>query len=202
LTDVRRRGSFALKIRHRCAPLEIIRVLVQSQPLPTTMHFVETPRLIFRSHQIEDEDAFIDMHTDPEVRRYVGGRAWSVYEAVKRFRSGYLGNPNETYGLWATVFKENGKYIGCCGLNSPGNDERKNLAYYIARPYWGRGLASEASEAFLDLGFNHLYLPSISADVQKGHAASEHILQKFGFHLVNEELIPASGRIICLYELP
>lgn len=182
-------------------PLEIVAEVVQSQPLPTTMLSLETPRLLFRSHHIEDEEAFIAMHTDPEVRRYVGGRAWSIYESVKRFRSGYLGNPSETYGLWATVFKEDGKYIGCCGLSAPGNDQRKYLAYYFARPYWGRGLASEASKAFLDFGFNRLQLPSIFADVEKGHAISEHILQKFGFQFVSEEEVPGRGRIISLYEL-
>lgn len=166
------------------------------------MVFLETDRLLFRTHEIRDEDDFVAMHTDPEVRRYVGGRAWSVYEAVKRFRSTYLGKPRETYGLWATVFKEEGKYIGCCGLHSPEKETRKYLAYYIARPYWGRGLASEASAAFLELGFNRLQLPGIFATTEKGHAASERILQKFGFHLVSEELIPVSGRTISLYELP
>jgi ribosomal-protein-alanine N-acetyltransferase len=165
------------------------------------MIFLDTARLLFRSHQIEDEDDFIAMHTDPEVRRYVGGRAWPVEEAVRRFRKGYVGHPNETYGMWATIFKADGKYIGCCGLNSTDNGSRVALGYFIARPYWGRGLASEASKAFLDLGFNRLRLAGITADVQKGHAVSEHILQKFGFHFVSEELIPASGRIISLYEL-
>jgi len=39
--------------------------------------FFETTRLLFRSHEVRDEEEFIRMHTDPEVRRYVGGQAHS-----------------------------------------------------------------------------------------------------------------------------
>jgi hypothetical protein len=39
-----------------------------------TVIFFETTRLLFRSHEGRDEEEFIRMHTDPEVRRYVGGQ--------------------------------------------------------------------------------------------------------------------------------
>ena len=165
------------------------------------MIFLETDRLLFRSHELQDENEFVKMHTDPEVRRYVGGRAWPLEEAIHRFRNGYLGRPDNTFGLWATILKGEEKYIGACGLSSPPDKPVPSLGYYIARPYWGRGFASEASQKFLEVGFKGLRLPRVLADVQKGHAVSEHILQKFGFKLVSEEEIPGRGRIISLYEL-
>ncbi|MGC2530766.1 MAG: GNAT family N-acetyltransferase [Candidatus Acidiferrum sp.] len=165
------------------------------------MLFLETDRLLFRSHEPQDEDEFVTMHTDPEVRRYVGGRAWPEEEAIHRFRNGYLGRPDKTYGLWATILKEEQQYIGACGLAAPPAKPAPSLGYYIARPYWGRGLASEASSAFLELGFGTLSLARVLADVEKGHAASEHILEKFGFKAIKEEEIPSRGRIIVLYEL-
>jgi hypothetical protein len=57
-------------------------------------------------------------HPDTEVRRYVGGQAWSGKKARYRFRSQYLGKPSRTYGLWATVLRHQQKYVGCCGLPS------------------------------------------------------------------------------------
>jgi ribosomal-protein-alanine N-acetyltransferase len=165
------------------------------------MIFLETARLLFRSHEVGDEADFVSMHTDAEVRRYVGGQAWPVEKARSRFREQYLGRPAGTYGLWATVFKEEGKYIGCCGLRAAGNEIGASLGYYLARPYWGRGLASEASQAFIDAAFTRLGLDRVEADVEKGNAASEHILQKFGFKYVRREEIPGRGRIINFYEL-
>lgn len=165
------------------------------------MVFLETERLQFRSHEPQDEEEFIRMHGDPEVMRFVGNRAWPAEEAIRRFRNGYVGKPDEIYGLWATVLKEEQKYIGACGLAFHSNQPAPHLGYYISQPYWGRGLASEASRAFLDVGFGRLGLRCVLADVQKGHAVSEHILHKFGFQLVSQEEIQSGGRIICLYEL-
>jgi [ribosomal protein S5]-alanine N-acetyltransferase len=163
------------------------------------MVFLETERLLFRSHEPQDEDDFIKMHTDPEVRRYVGGQPWPVEKAIDRFRTQYLGKPKKIHGLWATVLKEEQKYVGCCGLRIGRNNA--SIGFYIARAYWRRGIASEAARAFINVAFERLQLPRISAEVENGNAASEHILAKFGFKFVREEQIPSSARIICHYRL-
>jgi [ribosomal protein S5]-alanine N-acetyltransferase len=165
------------------------------------MIFLETARLLFRPHETGDETDFVIMHTDAEVRRYVGGQAWPVEKARSRFREQYLGRPAETYGLWATVFKEDRKYIGSCGLRAPGNGTGASLGYYLARPYWRRGLGSEASQAFVDVAFARLGLRAVEADAEEGNVASEHILRKCGFKYVRREVIPGRGRIIKFYEL-
>jgi RimJ/RimL family protein N-acetyltransferase len=141
------------------------------------------------------------MHTDAKVRRYVGGQAWSLEKAQSRFRNEYLGRPTATYGMWATILKEERKYIGCCGLRACQPQREASLGYYLAQPYWRRGFASEASQAFINLAFTHLHLIRLLARVEKGNAASEHILQKFGFKYASQEVIPASGRILHSYEL-
>ena len=165
------------------------------------MIFLQTARLLFRSHEPRDETDFVNMHTDAEVRRYVGGQARPVEKAQTRFREQYLGKPADTYGLWAAVFKEDGKYIGCCGLRAPGNGMGASLGYYLAQPYWGRGLATEASQAFIDVAFTRLGLEWVEADAEEGNVASEHILRKLGFTYVRREVIPGRGRIINFYEL-
>jgi ribosomal-protein-alanine N-acetyltransferase len=167
-----------------------------------TVIFFETTRLLFRSHEAPDEEEFIRMHADPEVRRYVGGQAWSAEKARHRFRNQYLGKPSRIYGLWATVLKDDQRYIGCCGLRVAHKEKAAHLAYYFARPYWGRGFASEASTAFIDLAFTRLRLRRLLADVDEGNAVSRHILEKFGFNVVRREEIAARGRVILLYELP
>src|SRR5579885_2090192 len=70
------------------------------------MVIFETERLLFRSHTADDRAQFIEMHTDPQVRRFVGGAAWSAGKARARFRAQYLGKPNGTYGLRAAVAEE------------------------------------------------------------------------------------------------
>jgi [ribosomal protein S5]-alanine N-acetyltransferase len=161
--------------------------------------FLVTERLIFRTHELQDENDFVQMHTDPEVRRYVGGQAWPIEKALHRFRTQYLGRPAKTYGLWAAVLKEEEKYVGCCGLRSA--KEGARLGFYFSRPYWGRGLATEAATAFVNLGFQRLRQRRILADVDEGNGASEHILEKLGFRCLSREEISASKRVICHHQL-
>jgi ribosomal-protein-alanine N-acetyltransferase len=168
------------------------------------MIFLETERLVFRTHEAADEGDFVRMHTDPEVRRYMGGQGvsgWPVEKALERFKSQYLGKPTETYGLWATILKAEMKFIGSCGLRARDDRTSASLGYFLAQPYWRRGLASEAAEAFIDVAFNRLSLVRVVADAEKGNAASERILEKFGFQFVSQEYIPHSGRTLHFYEL-
>ncbi len=81
------------------------------------------------------------------------------------------------------------------------DEKAAHLGYYIAQAHWGRGVASEACKAFIDLSFTRLGLVRLLADVQQEHAASERILQKFGFKYVSREEIAVSGRVILFYEL-
>jgi ribosomal-protein-alanine N-acetyltransferase len=165
------------------------------------MIFLETERLLFRSHEPQDEADFVAMHMDPEVRRYMGGQAWPLEKALLRFRDEYLGRPTNTFGLWATILKEEAKYIGACGIRAGKTETETNLGYILTRPYWRRGIASEAAKAFVEVAFTRVRSERLLADVEKGNDASEHILQKFGFKYVSQEEIPGRGRIILLYEL-
>jgi RimJ/RimL family protein N-acetyltransferase len=181
-------------------PTEVsLRTLVVVQFVTSSMIFLETERLVFRSHEEKDEADFVRMQMDSEVRRYMGGRGWPLEKAHHRFRNEYLGRPTETYGFWAAVLKEEEKYIECCGLRS--DRDGAHLGYTLAKPYWRRGFASEACRGLIDIGFGRLSLPRILADVEEGNAASEHILMKFGFRYVSREKIPSSGRVILLCEL-
>lgn len=58
------------------------------------------------------------------------------------------------------------------------------LAYYLARPYWGFGFATEASRVFVDYRFRNLNLSRIEAGVNARNMASIRVLQKLGFHLI------------------
>src|ERR1051325_4725971 len=90
-------------------------------------------------------------------------------------------------GLLATIFKPENVYVGRCGLYPFRTPEGELvpgeafLAYYIARPYWGRGIATEASRAWVRYGFDILGLRRIEAGVAAANAASIRVVEKLGF---------------------
>lgn len=150
------------------------------------MILFETERLRFRDHTLADLEPFCAMEADPEFRRFVGGRPRPRDEAEEKFRRVYLPEIRDGRGLWATVYKPDDRYIGYCGVYGDKADEAV-LAYYIARPYWGRGLATEAGEAFVRFAFDELNVQRLVTAVQVGHAASMRVLEKLGFAWVRRE---------------
>ena len=153
---------------------------------------LETERLKFRQHIPADIDAYCAMEMDADMRRYVGGYPRKLEDAENRF-NGALKPVTGLLSMWATVFKPEEKYIGRCGIyphfdqNGEAITGEASLGLYLAKAYWGRGLATEAGQAFVAFGFNALKLKKIVAMVQVGNAASVRVLEKLGFELVAPE---------------
>jgi RimJ/RimL family protein N-acetyltransferase len=143
---------------------------------------LETDRLAFRHHEPGDLEPYCAMESDPEYRgpQPVHPRA----ELERSFREAWL--PPKALGLLATVYKPEGRYIGRCGLYPCRDDDRvipgeARLAFYLARPYWGRGLATEAGRAFVRYGFEVLGLSRIEAGMNARNVASMRVVEKHGF---------------------
>ena len=153
---------------------------------------LETERLLFRDHLRSDVDAFCALEADPDVRRYVGGLPRPRADAERKFLR-HLKNARRRLALRATIFKADARYIGYCGLYAgDGRPGEATLAFTLAKEYWGRGLATEAGEAFINLGFQRLRLKRLLAVAEVGNAASLRVLEKLGFSLVRTEAGPRS----------
>ncbi|BAU54422.1 GNAT family N-acetyltransferase [Mucilaginibacter gotjawali] len=150
---------------------------------------LETERLIFRQTTIEDLDAYCDMEADPDVRRFVGGKPRSREEAEKRFLPSLQPATNGLH-MWAAVLKRGNKYVGRCGIypHFDGNGEpipgEASFGVYLAKAWWGMGLATEAGRAFLKYGFEQLNLDRIVTMIQVGNDASVRVVEKIGFELM------------------
>ena len=113
------------------------------------MNILESKRLLFRPHSLVDLEQYCAMEMDAEVRRYVGGYPRSRDDAERKFRDGPLRRASGRLGVWATVLKPDGPYIGRSGLYphiQPGGRiavGEAALSFYIAREFWGRGFATE-----------------------------------------------------------
>jgi len=162
---------------------------------------LETSRLLFRDHQEADLEPFCRMESDPEYRfpQVVHPRA----ELERSFREAWL--ITKPMGLLATVLKSQNQYIGRCGLYPHRNDDDQvipgeaNIAFYLARPYWNQGFATEAGKAFIDFGFNNLGLSRIEAGMNANNLASIRVVQKLGFVWVKTG--EGGGNTWHLYEL-
>ena len=144
---------------------------------------LETERLIFRDHEESDLEPYCEMESDPVYR--APQRVHPRAELERSFREAWL--PPKQMGLLATVLKQENRYIGRCGLYPYRDDDNKvipgeaSIAFYLARPYWRQGLATEAGQAFIQYGFRELGLSRIEAGIDANNLASIRVIQKLGF---------------------
>ena len=75
------------------------------------------------------------------------------------------------------------RLIGRCGLNPKrffDGQLEVEVGYHLARPFWGRGLATEAARAVRDYGFDRLGFDRLISIITIGNIASERVAVKIG----------------------
>ena len=141
--------------------------------------FTRTERLLLRPGWGEDAPALAAAIADERIVRNLATAPWPYR---LRDAEAYLAQPRDPLLPSFLIFERtDGKprLVGSCGLarRSSGGVE---LGYWIARPFWGRGLATEASSALVDIA-RALRLPRLQATHFIDNPASGRVLEKLGF---------------------
>ena len=147
---------------------------------------LETNRLLLRHQIMGDLDALWALYCNAEITKYIPD-APRNYEETKEELEWFLnGHPKHPeLGLWATIHKETGKFIGRCGLlpwTIEGQQEVE-VAYTLAQDYWGQGLATEAAQGILQHGFEKLNLSRMICLIDPENIASQRVAEKIGMTL-------------------
>jgi RimJ/RimL family protein N-acetyltransferase len=84
---------------------------------------------------------------------------------------------------WAIAFDDDA--VGGCGMKQGEGGERCNveIGYWLAEPYWGRGVVTRAVRVLTELSFARAEVTRVFAPVHADNPASMRVLQKNGFHL-------------------
>ncbi len=159
---------------------------------------IETDRLILRPWRETDAEALYKYASDPDVGPIAG---WpphtSIENSVEIIRTVFAAP--ETY---AVVLKETGEPVGCCGIMSADSlhtvdmkPDEGEIGYWIGKPYWGKGLIPEATEALLSRSFNELGLNAVWCGYYEGNLKSKRVCEKCGFkfHHSNYDIVSPLG---------
>ena len=150
---------------------------------------LETKRLWLRHFVVSDLNDLFLLYSDPDVIKYIPD-APRNYEETKQelewFMSGHPRFPE--LGLWATVDKETGRFIGRCGLlpwTLDGQNEVE-VAFALSKDFWGQGLATEAALGIVHYAFETLKLGRLICLIDHGNRASINVATKIGMTFEKE----------------
>lgn len=142
---------------------------------------LQTQRLTLRPLEMSDASAIQRLINDPEIFRntlriphpYPDGAA----EEFIRHNQKQMEEKDEL--ALAIVIRDTGEFIGIIGI-VPKPFEVGEIGYWLGRPYWNRGYASEAAAAMVRYGFDERTFNRIDASVFAHNHASGRVLEKSG----------------------
>lgn len=152
--------------------------------------FAETERLILREILPSDVDGMFELHSDPEVHRFLGNKTVTSQEQtidiINFVRQQYV---DVGIGRWAIIDKNTNNFIGWTGLEfvTERINNHKNyydLGYRLIRKYWGQGLATETAFASLKYAFNNLDADEVFARTDSENINSSRVLEKVGLKFI------------------
>jgi len=153
------------------------------------MKILETQRLLLRHIVMDDLDSLFAFYSDPDVVKYIPDAPRTYQEAKEELEWFMNGHPKfPELGLWATIYKETGQFIGRCGLlpwTIDGQHEVE-VAFALSKAYWGQGLATEIAQALVDYGFERLQLSRLICLIDHDNKASIGVATKIGMTFERE----------------
>jgi RimJ/RimL family protein N-acetyltransferase len=76
--------------------------------------------------------------------------------------------------------------VGAIGLILDASERSAEMGYWIGKPYWGRGYATEAARGIIEYGFSVLGMARIHAHHMTRNPASGRVLEKAGMAFERE----------------
>lgn len=158
-----------------------------------TRLILETRRLLQRTLREEDLPYLVELWTDPEVTRYIGGprEKGNLRDSLRES----LEN-DHTFDLWPLLEKGTDHVVGHCGLieKSVEEPEEIELVYVLHSSVWGRGYGREIGRALLDYGLRKRALDRIIALIDPENMSSERVALGIGMNLVGTVDRTGGGR--------
>jgi RimJ/RimL family protein N-acetyltransferase len=141
--------------------------------------FARTERLLLRPGWAEDAPALAAAIADEKIVRNLATAPWPY---SLRDAEAFLAQARDPALPSFLIFERTDadpRLVGACGLGRRPSGAVE-LGYWIARPFWGRGYATEAATALIDiartLGFTRL-----EGSHFLDNPASGRVLEKLGF---------------------
>lgn len=144
---------------------------------------METDRIRLRPWQESDAEALFKYASDPEVSTRAGWKTHqSVEESLEIIRTVFSNDYT-----WAIELKETHEAIGTIGYythdtsNIHIGTKDCEVGYWIGKPYWNLGIATEALRLMIHHCINVMHFETIWADHFMGNVASGRVMEKCGF---------------------
>ena len=159
-----------------------------AEPDPSLI--LDTPRLLLRRPTRVDAGRLAELADDPGVAENLSTlpNPYGLDDALAYIDNTEVSGLRINLGIYRKG--EPDGFIGTASL-MPRDGERFVVGYWIGRPFWGQGYATEATQAVVDLAFSRLGVEAVAATTRVTNGASRRVLEKCGFQFAGQGMGPS-----------
>ena len=169
---------------------------MEAPQIPT----LETERLRLRGLRGSDFEDYAALYADPAVVRLIGGgETWDRGRSWRHMAMAVGHWHLEGVGVWVVEERASAAFVGVIGFWEPETWPGFELAWHLARRYWGQGLATEGARAAMAYAFSVWQRRHVMSLVNPANHASIRVAERIGERL--EGRIDFLGRHYLLYGL-
>jgi RimJ/RimL family protein N-acetyltransferase len=144
---------------------------------PVFVPRLRTSRLTLREYRPEDFDAFAAFLADPVAMEFLHGvedrrNAWRIFAA------GTGAWMLQGAGWWSVELRDSGTLVGTVGAFFRESWPELEIGWNILRPYWGRGIATEAAAEVIRYAFEVRRERSVVAIINPRNAPSLRVAER------------------------
>lgn len=152
-------------------------------PLFTPSFAPQTARLKLRQWKKQDLPVFAAINADPEVMEFYPATLGTSESNNFADRVQSL-IASRGWGFWAVELQTSGEFIGFVGLHKPHHDlpftPCVEIGWRLAKNCWGKGYATEAAMAALEVAFHQLDLDEVVSFTSVLNTKSAAVMQRLG----------------------
>src|SRR3990167_299601 len=147
---------------------------------------IETSRLILRRIEKSDADRLYEMYRNPAVMKYIYDCSTFTKErTMQRIDECIAHWEKYGFGFFVVIERSTQLFAGSCVLRyfvnqHPDLDGEIETGYIFDEPFWGKGYATEAVRACIELGFKKHHFKKILATILPENIASQNVVKKAG----------------------
>ena len=142
---------------------------------------VETKRLILRELREDDKENLAKVLSDPISMQYYN-HPFNEHEVEEWINWNIENYATYNCGLWAVILKEDGTFLGDCGITMQNIDGEilPEIGFHIIKEYCNKGYASEAAKACMEYAFDVLGFEQIYSYSTIDNLPSQKVAAKIG----------------------
>ena len=152
-----------------------------AESLVFSEEIITTEDLVLRAPTLEDAADIAALANNEKVASMLDSLPYPYYDDDARRFVESISHPDAGECVFAITHAQSGQLMGMCGLHLlKRRFELPHMGYWLGEEFWGKGYATQASRALVDLFFKAGQEGTLLVSVLASNTASRRVIEKCG----------------------